>query len=99
MVRGTDRCPAHPRHAERRKDPAQAAFYSSMKWRRLRAQVKREQPICAICRVRPSQVVDHVDGDWRNNERINLRGLCRPCEARRTGQQHAAKASRCGSRG
>lgn len=41
-----------------------------------------------ICRTNPSTNVDHIDGNWRNNERSNLRALCSECERTRTGRQH-----------
>ncbi len=52
-------------------------------WRRLRAQVLREEPICRYCGVRPSTVVDHVLPLSRfphlAHRRDNLAGSCRWC--------------------
>ena len=83
------RCAEH--RITRRRDPEQTRFYGSARWKELRAMVRREEPVCAICGDAPSAVVDHRDGDWRNNLRTNLRGLCRPCNATHTGRQHRRK--------
>lgn len=57
-------------------------------WRRLRAMVLCEQPMCADCeaagRITPATEVDHVDNDRNNNLRENLVGLCKPCHSRKT---------------
>lgn len=83
------RCTRHT--IVREKDPEQAKYYGSAEWKRTRAQVRREEPFCRLCKVNPTQVVDHVDGNWRNRSRRNLRGLCGTCNNKRTGAQHAAK--------
>lgn len=74
-----------------RSDTGQARFYGSAKWKALRAQVRREEPVCRICQSAPTASVDHIDGNWRNNARGNLRGLCNACERSHTGRQHQAK--------
>lgn len=52
-------------------------------WRRLRAQILAEEPLCYLCRRRASTVVDHVLPlslyPHLAHERSNLRGACRPC--------------------
>jgi 5-methylcytosine-specific restriction endonuclease McrA len=82
-----------PRRADTyRKDTAQAQFYGSTGWKRLREYVRGQEPVCQLCGRRPSTNVDHIDGDWRNNSRANLRALCTPCERSHTARQHGAKA-------
>lgn len=83
------KCAEH--HTPRKRDPAQTRFYGSSHWKDLRARVRREEPTCALCGTAPSEVVDHVDADWRNNARTNLRALCKPCNASHTGRQHRRK--------
>lgn len=57
-------------------------------WRRLRAQILAEQPLCPICqmqgRIEPAVDVDHKDNDPHNNARENLWGLCREHHSEKT---------------
>lgn len=57
-----------------------ALHTGSAEWRRLRAQVLAEQPLCPICqklgRLEPAVEVDHKDNNSHNNARSNLWGLC-----------------------
>ena len=49
-------------------------------WRKLRAVVLSEQPLCEYCAKQgytvPATDVDHMDNDPSNNERSNLSSLC-----------------------
>jgi 5-methylcytosine-specific restriction endonuclease McrA len=85
------RCGAHPLEKRKAHDPAQRRFYSSARWTQLSKQVRNEEPVCRICRRTPSTNVDHIDGDYNNNARENLRALCTPCNRNRTGVQHHGK--------
>lgn len=57
-------------------------------WRRLRAAVLAEHPLCQLCkrqgRITPATEVDHVDNDPSNNDRENLMSICKPCHSRKT---------------
>lgn len=57
-------------------------------WRKLRALVLAEQPLCPECKERgilePATEVHHMDDDPTNNDRGNLVGLCKPCHTRHT---------------
>lgn len=57
-------------------------------WRRLRAQVLAEQPLCRDCdregRLVLATEVDHQDNNPANNSRDNLVGLCKPHHSRKT---------------
>jgi len=89
----TGRCPTHARQYERQRPNADIrAWYHTSRWRRLRAIVLREQPLCVQCQaehhVRAATEVDHITphhGDvvlfW---SRSNLQGLCSTCHARKT---------------
>jgi 5-methylcytosine-specific restriction endonuclease McrA len=94
------RCPAcRVRHAqelvERRRRQAEARPWDSLlgerEWRELSARVRREEPICRLCGVRPSEVADHIirrrDRPDLAMERSNLRGVCRRCHAREWGSK------------
>lgn len=69
-------------------------------WRRLRAQVLSEEPLCRMChdagRVTAATEVDHIEpfaglDDPRRLDRGNLRPICRPCHARRTARQASGR--------
>ena len=74
--------------------PARTHGRKGRPWRRLRAQVLREEPICYLCGVRPSTVVDHVLPLSRfphlAHVRSNLHGACRWCN----GSKHNRVAPR-----
>ena len=61
---------------------------NGLAWRKLRALVLRERPLCEACfkrgRVTPATDVDHSDNDPTNNERSNLASLCHSCHSRKT---------------
>lgn len=88
-------CEVHTvtQNERRAKDPEQRRFYDSARWKSLRSLVRKQEPMCRLCGEKRSTNVDHVDGDWRNNERANLRALCTDCEKRHTARQHRAKAT------
>ena len=52
------------------------------RWRRIRVSVLADSPLCECGEL--ANEVDHVDGDATNNERSNLRAMCKPCHSRRT---------------
>jgi len=65
-------------------------------WRRVRAAVLAEEPLCRMCaeagRTTAAAEVDHIHpfhglSDPRRLERSNLRPLCVPCHRARTGSQ------------
>ena len=66
---------------------------NSTRWRRIRAIVLADNPLCVKCerlgRVVPATDVDHIDGDSHNNERDNLQALCRSCHTRKTNREQA----------
>lgn len=64
-------------------------------WRKLRALVLAEQPLCQDCMRRglivPATDVDHADNDASNNDRSNLVGLCKPCHSYKTARHEHYK--------
>lgn len=93
IVVGQTRCPEHTitRTQRQAKDPAQAKFYASSRWRAISLMVRREEPFCRLCKRARSRMTDHIDQDWRNCARENLRALCHECNASLTAKQHRAK--------
>lgn len=57
-------------------------------WRKLRAVVMNEQPLCAECAkhglIVAGNEVDHIDNNPSNNERSNLVNLCHACHSLKT---------------
>ena len=88
------RCAEHTvKQSERRRhDPEQRKFYSSYRWQQLRKLVRMRDPVCMECQRAPSQTVDHVNGDFRDNRMENLQGLCRECHASKSGRDHGRKS-------
>lgn len=62
-------------------------------WRKVRRAVLDDEPLCRFCYAKGLVVeadeVDHIDGDSFNNDRDNLRPLCRPCHLLRTARDQA----------
>lgn len=60
----------------------------SAAWRRLRASVLADEPLCRHCyrlgRVTPATDVDHANNDPSDNSRENLQALCHECHSRKT---------------
>lgn len=61
---------------------------NSSEWRRIRAQVLADEPLCRHCkaegRVTLAVDVDHIHNDTRDNDRARLQPLCRSCHSRKT---------------
>lgn len=77
-------------HAERARDTGRTLALNGAAWRRLRALVLAEEPLCPRCQAAGFLVgateVDHIDGDASNNLRVNLQGLCRVHHSQKTGR-------------
>lgn len=62
-------------------------------WQKLRPLVLAEEPLCRFCREKglivAAEEIDHIDGDSHNNDRGNLRPLCRACHLERTAKDQA----------
>jgi 5-methylcytosine-specific restriction enzyme A len=92
LTRG-GRCAQHARELDQRRPNADVRlWYHTPRWKRLRAQVLAEEPLCGDCltegRTTASTDADHQvphRGDvalfW---SRPNLRGRCHACHSRKT---------------
>ena len=87
-------CPQHQKQDWKRQDSERVRVYDyqSSYWRRLRAQVLQQEPLCRLClnahprRLRPAEEVDHIVDvrDGGSDQRSNLQALCRRCHSRKT---------------
>ncbi|HHS7808891.1 TPA: HNH endonuclease signature motif containing protein [Pseudomonas putida] len=90
--------PLKPRANPKYKPKARVIPLSSPAWRRLRAQVIAEEPLCGWCLARglyvPSTDVDHINNDGDDNRRQNLTGMCHSCHSIKTAQDMGKGTSR-----
>ena len=90
---GQRSCPEHLRHERKRYDRDRGTSaqrgYDSRVWRKVRAMVLRDEPLCRRCKtagkLTAAAVVHHIDEDSRNNMRGNLEPLCERCHNRHHG--------------
>lgn len=73
-------------------DPRRTIPLNSAAWRRLRARVLAEQPLCLMCSDVATDV-DHVSGDPSDNSRKNLQPLCHACHSRKTARERTGNAA------
>ena len=80
-------CAVHGRQPERDRR-AQQRFYASPPWRRLRALVLAQHPVCQACDRQPSKHVDHIQSrrsaPRRQLDPTNMRALCPGCHGHKT---------------
>lgn len=53
-------------------------------WRSIRAKVLARDPICKICRVRPSSHCDHIEAKTDAHAEDRLQGVCEPCHLQKS---------------
>lgn len=94
-ARGIQTAPTPLEHAKRKArpsgkhaDPRRTLSLDSAAWKRLRARILAEEPLCRMCDA-PANVVDHASGDPSDNSRRNLVALCEPCHNHKTQRQRA----------
>lgn len=80
----------------RRSFDTEVGFYQSNEWRRVRAAVLRDVPLCAACGARgrlvAAKVVDHIQpikSGGARFDRTNLQSLCVACHNRKTARETA----------
>jgi len=58
-------------------------FYSSDKWRQVRAEIIAKHPTCELCKEKPSKIVHHLQSREQNREeelnKNNLMAVCWAC--------------------
>jgi 5-methylcytosine-specific restriction protein A len=70
-------------HDRGRRDDPFRAIYKTARWQRVRIQIIYRDPLCCICKMAASEMVDHIipardyAGDFFDEE--NLQGLCKAC--------------------
>ena len=95
VLRG--RCPAHQPSEQDRVNLAVRRWYRTARWKRLRAELFAENPLCATCAAQQRTEVwtdlDHIRphrGDPRLFwDRANLQGLCKSCHSAKTATRDA----------
>src|SRR5439155_9193905 len=87
LIRGGSRCAVCEAAAYRGSVLTPSGSRSA--WSRLRAWVLEQEPVCVVCRVRPSTAVHHrvrrVDGG--TDQASNLIALCHECHRSMHGKQ------------
>ncbi|MBH1979405.1 MAG: HNH endonuclease [Comamonadaceae bacterium] len=73
---------------ERQAETGRTLALNGAAWRKLRAYVLAESPLCEHCAERglvvPATDVDHIDNDPSNNSMANLSSQCHECHSRKT---------------
>lgn len=92
-ARGIKPAPSKANRSGRDADPRRTIPLNSATWRKLRARVLAEEPLCRMCAARGlvtvATCVDHASGDPSDNSRQNLVSLCEPCHNHKTGRERA----------
>lgn len=90
-------CQSHEQKARQRHDRDRGSAASrgyDARWRRIRALVLAEEPLCQDCLkenvIKPATDVDHVDGNVQNMSRENLRPLCHEHHSAKTVRENGA---------
>lgn len=81
----------------READSRRAIPLNSHAWRKLRAYILTESPLCEHCAERGITIaatdVDHVNGDPSDNSMANLQSLCHSCHSIKTAADHGKQVS------
>ena len=101
-------CPKHKEAAEARarkwkaeQDSQRESAYRrgyGARWRKLRAQILMDEPLCRECRkagrIVPATDVDHIvaRADGGTDDRSNLQPLCHACHSRKTVRENGGRA-------
>ena len=73
---------------QRQQETGRTLALDGKAWRRLRAVILGERPLCQHCLdrgvIEPATEVDHVNNDPTDNRPEALQSLCKPCHSRKT---------------
>jgi 5-methylcytosine-specific restriction protein A len=89
-------CPVHGKRPWEHDRPSASDRGYGQRWRKLRAWVLAEEPLCGLCeaegRVEPSTMVDHIKpkAQGGTDARENLRGICKRHHASKSGAEGQA---------
>jgi 5-methylcytosine-specific restriction endonuclease McrA len=76
------RCSKHPRPPVNRTG-SDARPYSAPEFKKHRAAIMARRPICNICKKWPAKVVDHINGNNKDNRLENLQPACYGCNTKK----------------
>jgi len=84
----------HREYKDRRTDTYEQRFYSSARWRKVRARKLAANPLCEMCikdgRLTGAQMVDHITPIKRGGAQLdmnNLQSLCNACHNKKTAKE------------
>jgi 5-methylcytosine-specific restriction enzyme A len=84
-----------PNDVTPKRSPGHRWLYASTGWTKLSKLVRRRDPMCKLCQVRPSTIADHItalaDGGAAYDMN-NLQGICHQCNVVKTRQEVKARA-------
>jgi len=93
LVTKVDPCPTHGKKKawEIGRASSSARGYGH-EWRKLAATIIARDPICMVCRLRPSVQADHIVPKSRGgtDDPSNLRGVCKQCHSTKSGREGAS---------
>lgn len=73
---------------QRQQETGRTLALDGAAWRRLRAVILGERPLCQHCLdrgvIEPATDVDHINNDPTDNRPEALQSLCKPCHSRKT---------------
>ena len=80
---------ARRRRLAQSKRPTPDKLGYGSRWKRLRLMVLARNPMCQICKTKPSEHVDHIvaKADGGDDSMKNLQGLCQSCHSRKTAKE------------
>ena len=93
LVSNTEPCPLHGKRPWQHNRPTASERGYGLAWRRLRAQVLAEEPVCRYCGWAPSTQADHIVPRARggSDDRSNIAGSCKRCHESKSGREGSSQ--------